>query len=401
VKVAEPQSYDSTVNVVLVSPIPPPYGGIASWTSMVLKYSELHGTASTILVDTSLRLRPSHSRSRLGRLFLGTLEGAGIMFRLLVATFKRRPDIVHLNSAASIGLIRDIAIVTLARARRIPVVYHLRFGRVPEMVAYNTREWRLLVKVARSASAVIVIDRPTFAVFAQHAPQVKCHLVPNCIDMNTIPVKASEPLAVVLYVGSIIRSKGLTDLIVAWNSVCTTGWQLVLIGEYEESYRDELLSFSNDASSVSILGGLPRYQVLRHMSESAILALPSHTEGFPNVVVEAMACGLPVIATQVGAVPEILEGNAGLIVPPKDCRALADALSLLMGDNDLRTELGNRARRKVQANYALESVYREYELIWQETSGSQLRRVGIDVALCAKAVSAWRDRAGRLPGSRR
>ena len=360
------QSGGPALNVFIVSPVPPPYGGIASWTSMILAHSTSHGRARLTLIDTSLRWRSPNSKRVVWRIIGGVLEAFRVLCGLLLAALRQQPDVIHLNCSGGLGIGRDFAVLVVARLLRVPVVYHLRFGRVPAIAAVDAWEWRALARAIQSASDTIAIDAATFSVLSRRLPLVRCHLVPNCVDTENIAVRSEVDSQIVLFVGSISPSKGLADLISAWNSAWSPGWRLVLIGQYRESYREQLLKSSDNADSIALLGGLPHAQTIRHMRESEILVLPSHTEGFPNVVVEAMAHGLPVVATAVGAVPEILGDGAGIEVPPRDPQALSAALTLLMGDQPRRAELGDHARRKVRSSYSLQIIYPMYERIWQD-----------------------------------
>jgi glycosyltransferase involved in cell wall biosynthesis len=87
-----------------------------------------------------------------------------------------------------------------------------------------------------------------------------------------------------------------------------------------------------------------------------VLVLPSHTEGTPNSIVEAMSQGIPVIATAVGGIPDMLGRDAGLLVPLGDARALADAMLRLAGDPALRASMGRAGRARYEATYSPEAV---------------------------------------------
>ena len=107
---------------------------------------------------------------------------------------------------------------------------------------------------------------------------------------------------------------------------------------------------------------------MRLMAAADVFVLPSHTEGFPNVVVEAMAFGKPIVATSVGAIPEMLAGNCGLVVPPHDAVALGDALRDLCGNSSLRTELGVRAQAKARSEYSMERVMEQLMAVWRNAA---------------------------------
>jgi glycosyltransferase involved in cell wall biosynthesis len=115
---------------------------------------------------------------------------------------------------------------------------------------------------------------------------------------------------------------------------------------------------------VEFTGALARGRVGAILAESAIFCLPSHWEGFPISVLEAMASGCAVVATDVGEVPALLgdeasppqDGAVGLLVPVGDREALADALERLVRDSAFAQDLGRRARERVEAFYSSTSV---------------------------------------------
>jgi glycosyltransferase involved in cell wall biosynthesis len=113
-------------------------------------------------------------------------------------------------------------------------------------------------------------------------------------------------------------------------------------------------------------------QATRSYREADVFALPTHREGFPNTLLEAMAAGLPCIATAVGAIPEMLEGDCGILVPVGDVGALREALAGLIGNAALRARLGQSARERVAERYALEAVMRRYRALYLELAAPQL-----------------------------
>ena len=109
---------------------------------------------------------------------------------------------------------------------------------------------------------------------------------------------------------------------------------------------------------VTITGRVDREQLVRLYSETQLLVSPSLYEGFGLPAAEAMACGTPVLATTAGAFPEVIEdGVSGLLVPPGNAQALADAIEGLMDDSGLRTRLGQAGRRRIVDHFS-----------WRETA---------------------------------
>lgn len=138
---------------------------------------------------------------------------------------------------------------------------------------------------------------------------------------------------VVLFVGQLVPVKGVEFLIEAWGGLKHRGAigerdLLVLIGDGPE--RDKLerrIGTVGVVDTVRLAGALAHAEVANWVAAATLLCLPSHNEGTPNVIVEALACGIPVVASRVGGVPDLIqEGNNGLLVPPADAPVLSRAL---------------------------------------------------------------------------
>jgi glycosyltransferase involved in cell wall biosynthesis len=142
----------------------------------------------------------------------------------------------------------------------------------------------------------------------------------------------------VLFVGHLFPVKAVDVLLRAWGmrarrGSLAPGEELALVGEGGERARlERLVREEGVAASVRFLGPLPQAQVADWLAAADLLCLPSHSEGSPNVVVEALASGVPVVATRVGGVPDLVsDGINGLLVPPADPSSLADALDAARG----------------------------------------------------------------------
>jgi glycosyltransferase involved in cell wall biosynthesis len=162
----------------------------------------------------------------------------------------------------------------------------------------------------------------------------------------TTPVKIG-------YLGWIEETKGVTDLLEACRLLCSTDGvpvRLMIAGRGTALTKCERFVRSNGlASNVEFLGWVSGEKKVKFFREIDVFVLPSHFEGLPNAVIEAMAAGLPVVVTRVGGLPDVVEhGKDGLIVEPKDPLALRDAMSSLLKDVGLRASLGRAARIKAE-----------------------------------------------------
>ena len=115
-------------------------------------------------------------------------------------------------------------------------------------------------------------------------------------------------------------------------------------------------------------GQVENDEVYHHILLSDIILLPSYYEGFPLVILESMALGKPVVASDVGAIAEMIDAQGalpcGVCVPPKDTAALQSALQRLLGQREKWEEMGQRGRKRVEAFYSAKSVMVQLEALW-------------------------------------
>ena len=108
------------------------------------------------------------------------------------------------------------------------------------------------------------------------------------------------------------------------------------------------------------------------MLTAALLVLPSHMEAFPIVLLEAMAMGCPIVATTVGAIPDMLNANgqekAGICVAPGDVEALRDAICQILKNPEIGVQLGICGRRKVVADYSMDRIFKQYWRVWNQVA---------------------------------
>lgn len=200
-------------------------------------------------------------------------------------------------------------------------------------------------------------------------------MIPNGVDTdwfrsNSSDTKRSEqrPMCL-LFVGRLSYEKGPDLLIEAFRAVVARNPQavrLVLLGEgklrpvIEEQVRDHVLQ-----KLVEFKGNT--FDVRPYLQEADLFLLPSRSEGLSNALLEAMAYGLPVVATRVSGTVDVIQDEVnGLLVEPEDPQAIAQAVQRLLNDAGLAGRLGREARRTVEEKYSLQSVAERYIDLYRE-----------------------------------
>jgi glycosyltransferase involved in cell wall biosynthesis len=349
--------------VCFVAPVPPPYGGIANWTMLVTKELSRRGVEFD-LIDTSPRRRAVDGRSMFERLVVG---GLGI-FKLraeLERSIHNGSRVVHITTSSQFAVVRDIVLLRLCRRLGVGTAYHLKFGRVPEMREQNTLEWKWLRHAMSLASLTMAIDRATYEALIPVLGPERVACVPNPVGVSSLPQANGDSGRRVMYLGWVIRDKGIEELLQAWAvfHVGHADWCLDIVGPINPAYHAELKS-RYCLDGVSVCGEKEHDEAMEMLAESSVFVLPSYTEGFPNVILEAMGLGRAIIGTRVGAMPEMLADGCGLLIEPRNPEAVLRALQELADDPSTRVLLGGRARAKVLQEYSLEVVLPQYARHW-------------------------------------
>jgi len=308
----------------------------------------------------------------------------------------------HLAPTAPVLRGRDLSPRAMWRAAR-----EMRRFRTDALLTLMKKDVRLTAPVARLLGVPVVvrhaIDQPApgglfgrvlyGAVPAHHvtnalatrrtllasAPWLhpdRVSVVYNGVDAGAIERADPEPLDLpegsiaIGYIGSFEPRKGLLDLAAAWRRVApeAPSAHLLLVGKGSQDalLRRELA----EAPRVHFPGYRPRVAPLLRSLD--LLVLPSYVEGVPNVALEAMAAGIPVVATAVSGTPEaVLDGTTGLLVPPRDPAALAEAILRLAGDPALRERMGRAGALRARRDFTLEAMLDRYEEILRRVSGRE------------------------------
>ncbi|WP_159396883.1 glycosyltransferase family 4 protein [Sorangium cellulosum] len=189
--------------------------------------------------------------------------------------------------------------------------------------------------------------------------------------LNAIPMVDRERLARrgapgkrIVYVGWIYRPKGVFDALDALEKVLrrVPDATLTLIGGgRDEAELRAAAAQKGIEAHVDCKGWLPREEVFEHLLRSDVFFLPSHAEGLPNAMLEAMSAALPVVATRVGAIQDVVTpGRTGFVTAVGDTDAMADALCTLLEDPALARSMGEAGHRQIEQNHSIDVVWPRY-----------------------------------------
>jgi len=298
----------------------------------------------------------------------------------------------------SVYLLQLVAKVERRTGRRIHHL-HAHFAHDPTLIAmlahmlsgipysftahardlYQVLPQTLVDRVAH-ATAVVTCCAANVAFFQRILPEglgEKCRLIYYGVDLHRFfPVgerndlqRKGSALPLILSVGRLVEKKGFLDLVAACSLLQRAGYRFRCEIYGEGSQHDELWAAIDQydlVGKVVLAGAVTQQELIPALQRADIFALtPFVTEdgdrdGMPNVLIEAMACGLPVVSTTVAGVPELIEhGYNGLLAQPRDVQGIAATLAALLGDAQARKRLGMAARSTVMEQFSLDASARQ------------------------------------------
>ena len=194
---------------------------------------------------------------------------------------------------------------------------------------------------------------------------------------NGVPLPATMPqpnrgdgACRIVYLGALGSRKGTSDLLRALASprLRVLQWDAVIAGNGDlDAFRAEAAALGI-AGRVALPGWIGPEEAQALLASAAVFVLPSYNEGLPVAVLEAMAAGIPVVTTRVGAIPDLgIDNAAGFLIDPGSIEDLADRLATLVEGPTLREQFGANARRRVESDFTIDSTAQRLAALYRET----------------------------------
>ena len=351
--------------------------GIGTWARNIMSYNQMTGN-DLDLVPVSFD-RHTHIEeytvSGFKRYYSGIKEVGKCVINAIRKIKEEKPDIVHICTSGSLSFMKDIILARAARRKGIKSIVHFHFGRTPAIIEEKRFEYRLMRKLISITDKVVVIDDKSYQALKglQYQNIVYC---PNPISNSLLSEEEKQverKAKTAIFVGHVVLTKGVLELV---ESCCeVTGLTLRIIGKCTDNMKEklDLLAMKREKGNwLDVVGEISHKEVIKEMLRCDLFILPSYTEGFPNVVLEAMACGCAIITTPVGAIPEMLEedesGKYGLMVAPQNVEELKDAIVKLINDEALKNEFRKNVQQRVYKRYSISSVWKQMKNVWVTTA---------------------------------
>ncbi len=363
------------IRVVVVAHGPPLKGGITTVAMDIVEDAELNSEFEIVFVNTS---QNEDARGKVSLANVQRLVGdASATFRAA-----RRGAVVHTHSVQEPWTVawRQVGIAIAARLRGAAVVLH-NHAAAPYMSAPGTyrpgrlNEWGLAV-LDRLAAENVLLASSGVRNMQRYFSRAGLPVVGNSVVVAEVPrSSADHDPPVVLFVGELLARKGLRTLLDALDELDRRGvgpYELRIIGNDTlglDPDKDEMIEEVHDRGrAAALIGPVPRSEVYRHLSESDLYVLPTDYEGQPFAVIEALAAGVPVVATDIASIASMFEDPAnGRLVERSDTAGFADAIGSLLSDVEQRRRISAANRALAESRYdravfrdALATIYRRH-----------------------------------------
>lgn len=320
--------------------------------------------------------------SRVGLFHVPRMFGNDPTLALRLARLFRRERIDILHTHNWVGLKDGLPAAKLAG---VPLVVHGEHGRVRDRLRQKIAQrfgWKRVDRVL-SVSAALA-DRMSESI---GFPRDQVQVISNGVDTDRFSPRSGsvseartrfglpvgEDVRVAGMVARLVDFKNHEGVLRAVSALRQSGHQVELVfagsGPLEAELR-HVASSVGIADSVHFLGELHDVRLLYHALD-IVVSNSSHNEGMSNSILEAMASAVPVIATDVAASSELLDGGAaGLLVPPRDDEAVAEAIGQMITDAELRQQMGDAARARAESAYSLRGMVSAYAELYEEMATS-------------------------------
>ena len=281
-----------------------------------------------------------------------------------------KPDV----TLAFFGVPSGAVTLFIKLVTKIPYVVSLRGGDVPGFRPYDFGTYHKLIApllriIWKQASAIVANSNGLRELAVQFDARFEIPVIPNGVDLELYRTDArSVAMPRLFSVGRIVHQKGLDLAMHALAGLKELSWEWRIAGDGPQLDALKLLAQKlGIADRVQFLGWQAREQLIEQYHWSNLFLFPSRHEGMPNAVLEAMASGLPVIASRIAGSEELVSnGETGFLFPSEDIEALRDALRKLISDTVLRQTMGNVARRHMEERYSWAATAKQYALLLEK-----------------------------------
>ncbi|WP_088007060.1 glycosyltransferase family 4 protein [Indiicoccus explosivorum] len=336
-------------SVLLLSPLPPPSGGIATWTRKYIGWS-LQNNIDVEIVNTAI-IGNRASQLNKSRSVFEEIKRTTIILRALKSYLGNGKEFVgHINTpCGKYGIIRDYLCAKLMKNFKVPFIVHYRCN-IEDQLIGMTFQKIIFRKLARLATENVVLNTPSKE-YIRRATGRDSKIIPNFIDKAAIrnaEKNVNTDLKRIIFAGHVQETKGVKEILLTAREFPDISF--ILAGPIASSIKELKVT-----ENVRFAGELLESELKSLLEEADAFLFPTYTEGFSNALLEAMAMGLPVITTGVGANKDMIEEKGGIIVREGNISDIVEAINKLK-NRELRQKISIWNLNKVKEHYQIDDI---------------------------------------------
>ncbi len=366
------------LKILLLAPTSVSQGGIATWTKLLLGNSNGERVEYKT-IDTSVHYRVLGGGTGFFDRICGLRETFLRLMLLLRALLFCKVDIVYFTCSPSAGFaFRDAVLIAISKMFSKKVIIHLHGGDINGFWGGGILRRFLADMGSKLADYIFVITRDCEAVARQKFGNGKVIYIPNFIDISAVNTTVDVPKEIdkdkfnIIHVAFQCREKGTFEIIEATKEL-PENVNILLIGVVSDDNRiaiEDAIKKNDATGKVQLLGARNKPQLWGYYKNSDLFLFPSYTEGFPNVIMEAMLYGLPILATDVGNIADMTdaagEKPAAVLLEKSDTPdpvEMADKIKRLIDHAQFRKQLSKNGIERVKECYSLDVVIPQLERV--------------------------------------
>ncbi len=371
--------------VLVIGPGLKQVGGVSTFVEILFTSPVMNERYRMIRLDTTRAADDLGLENRLSLKNLGYFVRQ--VFQFIGIIFRERPKLVHIQVTSGLAFWKNSIFILLGKLFGLKTVAHLHGGMFDQFYEKSGSLAKTMIGgIFRAADIVIALSQKWLNFLLKDVnPKIHVAVVRNTVDLLFAEhiENGGKPSSVngktVLFLGSLGQRKGVFDILQAapWIFEKHPDARILLAGAEEsrgEKQRiDQMCEEKKISDRIQFLGVVTGPSKLKLYQSASIYLLPSYGENLPFSLLEAMAAGLPVITTPVGAIPEIVEdGHNGFLIEPGDVQALARRIDQLLSDDELRSSMSSANVSRIKTDFMPETSMKLMDMIYTRLlSGAQ------------------------------
>lgn len=358
--------------ILFIGQLPPPIHGVSAMNSYLVNSRLIRANYDLEIVNLqfakSIQVIAKFSFSKLWKAIVLGLE---IVRKILLC----RPHLVYFTIAPSgFAFYRDAYYVLLIKLLKKKIIFHLHSQGIRRHANSSRLKKKIYSAVFKNTSVICLSE--SLIKDIRDVYDQRPFIVPNGIQpINTCMEEKqgkNNELPQIFYLSNFIKSKGVLVLLEALTILKKQGYafRASLVGapgDFSFSDLEDIIDRQGMAAEVKVVGPLYGEEKFRALKAADMFVFPTYNDAFPLVNIEAMQCGLPVISTYEGGIPDIVEHNeSGYLVRKRDPEMLAEKIAVLLSDSNLRTEMGKRGYKKFVEQFTIDRFEKKMNQTFQE-----------------------------------